>query len=144
MSKYECYKTYTEYDLRKTGQIDCGNEWTQDWIIDILKEYPDIQCLRIEDYKELKYVSVKFSGSLLSRIGLREHEMVKMIKKGLKLSEKSIEQHSIKLLSNMNSRGHMFLCLLENNDVNALSKRNYKFQAGCEHLTFEINALQTL
>ena len=116
-----------------TGQIDCGNKWTQDWILDLLKEYPKIQCLRIEDYNELKHVSVK--SSQLSRMELGKVEMVKMIKKALKLSEKSIERH----LNIVDSRGELiYLCLLENNDVNALAKRNYKVQAGCEQLKFEI------
>ena len=63
--------------------------------------------------------------------------MVKMIKKGLKLSEKSIERHLN--IDGLSSGGELiYLCLLENNDVNALAKRNYKVQAGCEQLTFEI------
>ena len=98
-----------------------------------MKEYPKIQCLRIEDYNELKHVSVK--SSQLSRMELGKVEMVKMIKRALKLSEKSIERH----LNIVDSRGELiYLCLLENNDVNALAKRNYKVQAGCEQLKFEI------
>ena len=157
MSKYEWYRFYTgtcrvvvasdgKYcatcDCTGTGQIDCGNEWTQDWILDLLKEKPNVLCLRIEDYNELKHVSVKYSGCLQSRIGFGKAETVKMIKKALKLSEKSIERH----LNNIeDSKGQLaptgqliYLCLLENNDVNALDIKNYKFQAGCEQLTFEI------
>jgi hypothetical protein len=149
VSKNEWYRIYTgtyrvfhggkwkmeKCDCTGTGQIDCGNEWTQDWILDLLKEKPNVQCLRIEDYNELKHVSVKYSGCLQSTIGFGKVETVKMIKKALKLSEKSIERH----INIEDSRGQLiYLCLLENNDVNALAKRNYKVQAGCEQLTFEI------
>ena len=143
MSNSEWYRIYNDERKRGqcecsgTGQIDCGNKWTQDWILDLLKEYPKIQCLRIEDYNELKHVSVQ--SSQLSRMGLGKVEMVKMIKRALKLSEKSIERHlNIEDQPNGLFNQLIFLCLLENNDVNALAKRNYKVQAGCEQLTFQI------
>ena len=126
-------------DRSGTGEINCENKWTQDFILDLLKaNNPKLQCFKNEDYVEYKYFSVKFSYETK----FKDEDKMKIIKKALtaskiKVSEKSIIERPVPWRTWSHGHGIKHFCLLENSVANTLNEKG-TIAAATEKLTLQI------
>ena len=132
------YSMFFVCDCTGTGTIECGNDWTQKWILDKLSEnFPELKTLKKEKYDQ--HFSIECSDKKEFK---NEDQMQNLIRRALKaasitISDNSILSRSVHVKSKHSDKINYFY-LIEKEVVKALAEQNFKIVTPACHLTFKV------